>query len=181
MWGSNALGQLGLGKGILFVEKPVPLDLPDVIFTNVATGAYHTVAVDQLNRVWSFGWGNLACHHQNTLFTKLIENIRGVQCCLGIHGQLGNNSIENAFTPKPIDIKEKIVSVSAGHSHTAFLTCFGKVLISGCNHFSQLGLGIPEQKIKVPTMIGSLPAGTLIRLVDCGTSSTVSLHYVFTL
>lgn len=67
------------------------------------------------------------------------------------------------------------MAVSAGHSHTAFLTCFGRVLTTGCNHFGQLGLGIPHQKVKVPTMVNGLPVGTLIRIVECGTSSTVSI------
>ncbi|CAL8091723.1 unnamed protein product [Orchesella dallaii] len=148
VWGQNNYGQLGIGPDTLWVGRPVPINVPDVIFTCVAAGSYHTVAVDHLNRAWTFGWG--------------------------IHGQLGNGNVENCYYPQPLDIKEKIVAVSAGHSHTAFLTCFGRVLTAGCNHFGQLGLGIPDQKVKVPTMVNSLPAGTLIRLVECGISSTVS-------
>ncbi len=66
------------------------------------------------------------------------------------------------------------MSVSAGHSHTTFLTCFGRVLSTGCNHFGQLGLGTSDQKVKTPQMISELPVGTLIRIAECGISSTVS-------
>lgn len=72
--------------------------------------------------------------------------------------------------------QDKIVFVSAGHSHTALLTCYGRVLIFGCNHFGQLGLGLKEGKVKVPTLLTSLPSGTLIRLVECGICCTVSCY-----
>lgn len=65
------------------------------------------------------------------------------------------------------------MAVSAGHSHTAFLTCFGRVLVTGCNHFGQLGVGSQGEKVKTPKFVTELPPGTLIRLVECGTSSTV--------
>lgn len=79
VWGQNNYGQLGLGPDTLWTSRPVSLNIPDVIFTNVAAGSYHTVAVDHLNRAWTFGWG--------------------------IHGQLGNGKVENVYFPQPLDIK----------------------------------------------------------------------------
>lgn len=61
VWGQNNFGQLGVGPQTLWTARPVALHVPDVIFTCVAAGSYHTVAVDHLNRVWTWGWGNCNC------------------------------------------------------------------------------------------------------------------------
>jgi alpha-tubulin suppressor-like RCC1 family protein len=150
VWGSNRFGQLGLGKKTTWTGRPVPLDIPNLIFTCIAAGSYHSVAIDHLNRVWTWGWG--------------------------VYGQLGNGSIENIYKPQMVRVQDKAVFASAGHSHTAVLTCLGKVLTFGCNHFGQLGVGSKEVKIKTPQLITALPAGTIIRLVECGVCSTVSFH-----
>ncbi|XP_021946683.1 uncharacterized protein LOC110844719 isoform X2 [Folsomia candida] len=147
VWGSNKFGQLGLGRVTSWTGRLVPLEIPNVIFTCIAAGSYHSCAIDHLNRVWTWGWG--------------------------VFGQLGTGSVENVFCPSIIEMEDKIVFVSAGHSHTALLTCYGRVLIFGCNHFGQLGLGLKEGKVKVPTLLTSLPSGTLIRLVECGICCTV--------
>lgn len=79
VWGQNNFGQLGLGPKTLWTARPVPLHAPDVIFTCVAAGSYHTVAVDHLNRVWTWGWG--------------------------VYGQLGNGRVENSYFPHLVDLK----------------------------------------------------------------------------
>jgi alpha-tubulin suppressor-like RCC1 family protein len=60
-------------------SRPVPLDIPNVIFTCIAAGSYHSVAIDHLNRVWTWGWGAF--------------------------GQLGAGSVENVHYPTLINIE----------------------------------------------------------------------------
>ncbi len=36
--------------------RPIPLEIPNVIFTCIAAGSYHSVAIDHLNRVWTWGY-----------------------------------------------------------------------------------------------------------------------------
>ncbi len=78
MWGSNKYGQLGVGPKCAWSARPVSPNIPSVIFTCVAAGNYHSVAVDHKNRVWTWGWG--------------------------IWGQLGYGGIENRFYPNIIQL-----------------------------------------------------------------------------
>jgi len=43
----------------------------------------------------------------------------------------------------------------------------------------QLGIEAKVPKLKVPTLVTKLPAGTLIRLIACGLSTTVSFIMFF--
>jgi len=60
----------------MWTSRPVALDCPGTIFISVAAGAYHSVAVDHLYRVWTWGWG--------------------------VHGQLGHGNTDTLFWPKLI-------------------------------------------------------------------------------
>ncbi|CAG7718319.1 unnamed protein product [Allacma fusca] len=148
-WGSNAFGQLGLGRQTTWTSRPIPLTLaPDVIVIRVAAGGYHSVAIDHLFRVWTWGWG--------------------------VHGQLGDGGFENNYKPRMISVPEKIVHASAGHSHTALLSNTGHVFTFGCAHFGQIGQGLPQKKVKTPTKVTQLPPGVTIRIVESGLCGTLS-------
>ena len=149
----------------------------DVIITRIAAGGYHSVAIDHLNRAWTWGWG--------------------------VHGQLGDGGIENKYVPQLVqtpvsnifvrigfsvyifaekvkkqvvcfyNIQEKIVHASAGHCHTALLSVTGHVYTFGCSHFGQIGQGLPQKKVKVPTRVSDIPSGVLFRIVEAGLCGTV--------
>jgi len=75
--------------------------LPSVTFICVAAGGYHTVALDHLNRPWTWGWG--------------------------IWGQLGNGGIENTFSPTRISVN---VSLDLALSASSLTVTFHHPLFS---------------------------------------------------
>ena len=55
-WGSNGLGQLGLGQHIVSTVVPTRLCLPkDELVVKVACGAGHTLALTETGKVYSWG------------------------------------------------------------------------------------------------------------------------------
>jgi alpha-tubulin suppressor-like RCC1 family protein len=121
----------------------------------VAGGSFHTVGLDQSGRVYTWGFN---------------EN-----------GQLGNDSIMQAFVP--IDVSsygslhgKTIASVACGYGHTVALDCDGHVHTWGYNYYGQLGDSTLVQSL-VPIDVsnyGSLK-GKTITAVSCGYYHTVAI------
>jgi len=67
---------------------------------SISAGSYHSAAVDNQGKLWTWGWG--------------------------VHGQLGHGKIEDEFRPQRVLHKEmhgeKVVQVEAGYAHTVVLT-----------------------------------------------------------
>ncbi|BES90514.1 Regulator of chromosome condensation (RCC1) repeat [Nesidiocoris tenuis] len=130
-WGLNKFGQLGTPCA---VESCYPMKI-DILscfnIVDVCAGQYHTLALDDQYRVFSWGWG--------------------------VHGQLGHGSVEDLRIPKIIRALENkgIVSLSAGHAHSLFLGADGLVHVCGNNSFGQLGTG-KMKKSSVPIQVFGL-------------------------
>ena len=75
-------------------------ELCDVTIVSVSAGSYHSAAVDQTGKLWTWGWG--------------------------VHGQLGLGEIEDEFLPRRVLDREMsleaVVKVEAGYAHTVALT-----------------------------------------------------------
>lgn len=143
VWGSSKYGQLGLGPDRLMAKKPaLVIALADHILTTVAAGHYHTAAVDEHGKVYTWGWG--------------------------VHGQLGHGSIEDEFVPKRLLILEPVETVACGHAHTLVLTGRGTVWAFGCGLFGQLGTG-ENRKSTIPQRVEfpGAPTGR-IGSIACG-------------
>ncbi|XP_026558281.1 regulator of chromosome condensation [Pseudonaja textilis] len=104
--GQGDLGQLGLGPDVLARKRPALVQLPEKIIQAEA-GGVHTVCLSETGKIYTFG-----CNDE---------------------GALGRDTSEEGSDAVPglVDLKEKVVQVSAGDSHTAALTEDGRVFIWG--------------------------------------------------
>ncbi|XP_066494441.1 regulator of chromosome condensation isoform X3 [Tiliqua scincoides] len=104
--GQGDLGQLGLGPDVLARKRPALVPLPEKIIQAEA-GGVHTVCLSETGKIYTFG-----CNDEGALGRDTSEE--------------GSDSV-----PGLVDLKEKVVQVSAGDSHTAALTEDGRVFIWG--------------------------------------------------
>ncbi|KAJ6607137.1 hypothetical protein lerEdw1_015462, partial [Lerista edwardsae] len=104
--GQGDLGQLGLGPDVLARKRPALVKLPERIIQAEA-GGVHTVCLSETGKIYTFG-----CNDEGALGRDTSEE--------------GSDSV-----PGLVDLKEKVVQVSAGDSHTAALTEDGRVFIWG--------------------------------------------------
>jgi len=113
-WGSNGYGQLGDGTTI-DKDTPVPVSSLTGIFTAIAAGYLHTVALKNDGTVWAWGRND--------------------------YGQLGNGTTTDSDIPVKVNSLTGITAISAGESHTVALKNDGTLWAWGRNNYGQLGDG----------------------------------------
>ena len=125
-WGANNHGQLGIAASHLPIA-PIPtiVNIPErpaiEKIACVAVGAYHTLAVSDVGKVYAWGWN--------------------------YYGQLGDVGSYRGAQRKPVLITHAVfawatdipVSVSAGAYHSVAGTASGTVYSWGRNNYGQLG------------------------------------------
>ena len=111
-WGNGGNGRLGLGD---MQDRPKPTlvrtsdhDSLNTLVRRVAAGAFHSVAVLEDGRCYS--WGK------------------------GTNGQLGNGKHEDHLVPQQVDVEDWVVSAAGGWEHTIFLCGNGGVYTTGCGY-----------------------------------------------
>ena len=107
-FGSNTNGRLGLGSSTTIQLSPKKVyfeENPDVVIVKVACGTYHSLALDNQGKVYS--WGG------------------------GWYGQLGHNNLENQFVPQEIDTKNTFVDIAAGKVNSAAINKDHQIFIWG--------------------------------------------------
>lgn len=147
--GRNNDGQLGIGTKPVenfptFVERNV---------TSVSAGRFHTAFISDRGQLYVMGnneYGQLGLGHMNKVTTPTL--VQGY-------------SYSSTDTTIPAPIEPKIIAVSAGEDHTAFITEQGQLYAMGRNDYRQLGLGDITFVTK-PTLVGeykvvSVSAGKL--------------------
>lgn len=114
-WGSGRFGELGLG----------PSD--DLLQVNVPTGPLQ-------------GLGEVRSLSANRGFVCAVENT-GVVSCWGnnVHGQLGDGTTDNRYSPVRVAGLTGVISVSAGYHHACAVHRDGGVSCWGENAEGQLG------------------------------------------
>lgn len=128
-WGRNEHGQLGEGS-ITDRRVPQPVSMPEAItFSRIAAGGFHTLALDQHGRPWS--WGR------------------------NVDGQLGNASFEERRTPIRVAAPEAIrfIDVAAGYHHSVALDELGNAWSWGRNLAGQLGIGSLDDNRSTPAEV----------------------------
>jgi regulator of chromosome condensation len=142
--GSGDVGQLGLGPTIFDISKPRAVKLP-IDCVQICAGGLHTLCLGTNGVPYSFG--------------------------LNDEGALGRITLEedDTFVPGKIDIKERIVQVSAGDSHSAALTSSGDVYVWGLFRDSN---GPINAKMSTPVKISKL---TNVVKITSGTDHLVCL------
>ena len=113
-WGDNRVGQLGTGDTVSHAS-PVPVAGLSNEFIAVSAGLGHSLALDYLGRVWSWG--------------------------LNSDGQLGDGSRTRRLTPILVAQASDVVAIAAGSVHSLALRSDGRVLAWGGNLGAQLGDG----------------------------------------
>ncbi|KAL3826440.1 hypothetical protein ACHAXA_011249 [Cyclostephanos tholiformis] len=108
--GSNEKGQLCLGDNVTMVVIPEKIPIEGKI-VDVAIGGEHTLLVDEFGNVYG--------------------------CGSNVVGQLGLGTIEKTSLPIMVDGLASVTSVSAGHSHSVFMSDNG-IYFTGSNEFGQL-------------------------------------------
>ena len=148
-WGDNHLGQLGTGDTTNYAS-PVPVTGLNPEFIAVGAGLGHSLALDYLGRVWSWG--------------------------LNADGQLGDGSRTRRLAPILVAQASNIVAIAAGSVHSLALRSDGRVLAWGGNLGAQLGDGTNTGRT-LPVLIAGLTdviaiaAGTVHSLALCSDGS----------
>jgi alpha-tubulin suppressor-like RCC1 family protein len=136
-WGDNSLGQLGNGSTAITVTSPVAVSMPaGRVFTALAAGVSHSLALDSTGQVWS--WGD------NT------------------NGQLGDGTTTSRLAPVAVTIAGRtITSIAAGGDHSLALDSTGQVWSWGDNTYGQAGDGSLTTPVLSPVMVqqAEMPSG----------------------
>jgi alpha-tubulin suppressor-like RCC1 family protein len=165
-WGSNALGELGLGTsdGLQHEASPVPGAGP---FVAIAAGGSHTCALDAVGVAWCWGsnaWGELgrgaADSSAHATPDSVVGGLRfraiaaggaytcglttgGLAYCWGINGfaQLGIGQSDSLTHPVPAPVVggAQFAALAAGYQHTCALAADGTASCWGKNQFAELG------------------------------------------
>ncbi len=117
-WGSNLLGQLGLGaRDNIYRNIPHKVNLCNVIEVNC--GDFHTMAITTSNELYAWG---------STYNGKL-----------GLGELVLGNDIRNYRIPQKVDLPN-VMAVSCGADHTVAITIGRELHAWGSNTYGQLGL-----------------------------------------
>ncbi|MEO3859830.1 hypothetical protein [Acrocarpospora sp. B8E8] len=120
-WGQNQNGEVGDGGATApQASTPVAVDGAGHGFTKVSAGNGHSVAIDALGAVWT--WGN--------------NNV----------GQLGDGTTQRRLSPVKVPGLSGVVDVAAGQDFTLAVTADGAVWAWGNNYVGQLGDGTTQRR-----------------------------------
>ena len=203
-WGAGGRGQLGCGDKMNHsLPNPVLIGDDSIAVTEVACGAYHSVALQGSGSVYVWGSGKqlglgVFCGTGDVAHPTLVSGlkksrIRHVQCGWGFtlactnsgalyswgsneRGQLGTGDANAKFVPCKVQASSApIVQVSCGPRHSAALDIEGKVHMWGSNRNGQLGLGDSKDRLS-PCFLARLAtrAGSCIQ-ISCGWRHSVAV------
>ncbi|KAF7219056.1 probable E3 ubiquitin-protein ligase HERC6 [Nothobranchius furzeri] len=153
-WGAGDDGQLGQPVQLSHIQRPSRVSLPkmSIQIIQVACGNAHSMALTKGGDV--FSWG------------------------LNSHGQLGQGkAVPQQFAPSLVRALTgvAVTQISAGGSHTLFLTLSGLVYCCGANKHGQLGLNRVDEKgrFNICVVPALRPLG--VSFISCGESHTAVL------
>jgi alpha-tubulin suppressor-like RCC1 family protein len=182
-WGYNGYGQLGDNTYNKYTSAPVQVSgLINAV--SVATGAYHSAALDSAGKVWTWGDNRNGQLGDNTntqrhapveayglsnvvtiasgLYHMLALTSEGDVYAWGSNGQgqLGQNTVSMSSSNEPIQVSglSNVISVSASAYSSAALTAGGEVYTWGDNEVGQLGRnsGTDDYEPDVITGLGNI-------------------------
>lgn len=138
--GENDVGQLGFGEEVDVKKRPAMLELPYSI-TDIQAGGMHSVCLTESGEVITFG-----CNDE---------------------GALGRITLDDAAesTPHRVEgIKERVIQISAGDSHSAALTELGKVYLWGNFRSGDGPMGLTADGAKQVNPIRILNNVTIVKI-----------------
>ena len=152
-WGSNAIGQCGLGNELANTSEPrVVAALKNEKVTAVAAGAEHSLALSRTGEVYSWGGGGQGKLGHGSPPT--LQRFLGRQ-----------NKPE--WKPRLIRALEthRIVQISAGHMHSGCVTSDSRAFMFGSGRFHQLGRSSTDADAATPIELQGPPH---VYQVACG-------------
>lgn len=176
---ATATNTQGLSTSFTFTLKEVPFCTPSS-FKAVSAGEYHTLAVDEQGRVWSWGYNASGQLGDGTTAVRrtpvVVRGLEGVVAVeAGAHhslalkgdgtvwawgyngtGQLGDGTTTHRLTPGRVPGLSGAVALSAGYDHTLALKADGTVWASGYNWHGQVGDGTPTLIHSTPVQVVGL-------------------------
>ena len=202
-WGYNGDGELGNGS-TTNSSVPVAVNMPaGVSFTAIASGSYHTIALDGSGTVWTWGFNasgqlgdNITASSSTpvqvhvsagTIFTAIAagsdhslaldQNGHAWAWGNNFEGQLGNGSTTNSSVPVAVDMPTGVIFTkiiaAAGSYHSAALDQDGRAWDWGDNFSGELGNGTTTMST-TPVMV-ALPASTSFTVLAIGSYHSVAL------
>lgn len=143
-WGHNGHGQIGNGTGGQgeYELKPTLVDttpLGDAHPIDIEFGRYHGLALDNMGRLWSWGWNNV--------------------------GQLGTGKPDDSLLPTQVQLPDPVVQFATGAQHTLALTNKGELWAWGLNSNYQLGDGTRrDSRLPVRVDVTALGGNKIARI-----------------
>jgi alpha-tubulin suppressor-like RCC1 family protein len=157
-WGYNTNGELGdnsTNSRWIPVTVTTSGALSGKTITAVATGNYHTVALDSDGKVYAWGWNS--------------------------SGQLGDNSTTTSSVPVAVTTSgalsgKTITAITTGVTHTVALDSDGKIYAWGDNDNGQLGdNSTTNSSVPVAVTTSGALSGKTITAIAAGTDYTIAL------
>ena len=200
--GGNSKGQLGIQKTrkqLPFTHLPQKIDIPPA--KQVGAGVYFSICITEGGDVFSFGdhgYAQCGVGYEEEQFSSpqhltSVKDIDFAACganfviCKTMDeriivwgnndcGQLGmpHPDVQNAPYSPSNWVKDTIVDIKCGDSHTLVLTSTGEVYYCGFTYHRQLGVGaFPDDPLLVnPTKISSLSG---IKRIECGSNHSLCI------
>lgn len=165
-WGENDCGQLGLNDT---EDRHTPCvvteNIGELVIQGITTGSQHTVVWQREESVFVWGRGTEG---------QLGYGNAGIENTVDIH--VGDESSKPQRCPLPENVSIK--SVTAGDSHTLFVSRQGKVYACGNNMSGQLGLGQDKKCQVKPKRVDAGLKEETIAVISAGNahSAAVSSH-----
>lgn len=163
-YGLNDKGQLGRtldgnekSQNYSLIPKEVKTN-EDIKFTNVCCGYKHTLAIDENNELYSWGWGG-----------NLFKGANG----------LGQGNKNNINIPKRVETfkneDSEFINISCGEQHSLALTKNGKVYGCGKGEFGRLGKGNHGDQLFFEEIDYFVSNNIEIKDISCGHSFSAAL------
>ena len=151
-WGDNSFGQLGRSSE----ENTFGMILSEIKFKAISAGGTHSLAIDTDGNIWA--WGNAQNGRcgagentenisepvqitENTSYQKisaggmhsLALDENGAVWVWGnnVLGQLGDGTVEDAYTPKKMEFEGEVEVISAGLQESAIIDSSNKLWLFG--------------------------------------------------
>lgn len=203
-WGGNTFGQLGaksLPPNGSLTPTPIQTESGNRLLNikAIAAGGYHTVALDNDGKVWTWGSNSFKQlghsdsdgRNENPDDVKGLPEIKAIAAgdyhTLAVdtdgnvwawgrnkYGQIGmdENLNPTSITPEKVGIINDIVAVEAGSEHSIALRRDGTVWTWGNNEYGQLGNGETTNANNTPEIVLGL---TGIMEIAAGNNHTLAL------
>jgi len=177
-WGNDSYAQLGNGAATGDVTTPTQITT-GTTFTAIATGYYHSLALDAGGNLWTWGHnvvgqlGNGTAHGTVTTPTQIATGTTftaiagGGVYSLALdadgdlwtwgndgHGQLGNGAATgDVTTPTQITSGTSFTNLKGGRVHSLALDADGNLWTWGSDDSGELGNGAATGDVTTPTQI----------------------------